>query len=52
MKLHSFISRLQELNTYVSKFPSDTKGEETEPFSADVINDIIYYSIPTTRKMR
>ena len=50
MKLRSFISRLQELNTYLEEFPPDTEGQETAPLSADDIIDIIYYSMPTTWK--
>ena len=50
MKLHSFISRLQELNAYLEEFPSDTEGQETAPPPADEIMDIIYHSMPTTWK--
>ena len=28
MKLHSFISRLQELNAYLEEFPPDIEGQE------------------------
>ena len=48
MKLHSFISSLQELNAYVADFPSDMEGQETAPLPADEIMEIIYHSIPTT----
>ena len=41
MKLCSFISRLQELNTYLEEFPPDTEGQEIAPLSADEIMDII-----------
>ena len=50
MKLHSFISRLQELNAYLEEFPSDTDGQETSPLPADEIMDIIYHSMLTTWK--
>ena len=50
MKLHSFISRLQELNTYLVKFHLNTEGQETVPLPADEIMDIIYHSMPTTWK--
>ena len=50
MKLRSFISRLQELNTYLEEFPPDTEGQETAPLSADEIIDIIYHSMPNTWK--
>ena len=33
MKLCSFISRLQELNTYLEDFPPDAEGQETGPLS-------------------
>ena len=46
MKLHSFISRLQEKNAYIEKFPPDTDGQETAPLPADEIMDIIYHSMP------
>ena len=48
MKLRSFISRLQELNSYLEEFPPDTEGQDTAPLSADEIMDIIYHSMPTT----
>ena len=50
MKPCSFISRLQELNTYLEEFPPDTDGQETAPLSADEIMDIIYQSMPATWK--
>ena len=50
MKLHSFISRLQELNAYLEEFLPDTKGQETAPLPADEIMDIIYHSMPSTWK--
>ena len=50
MKLRNFISRLQELNTYLEKFPPDAEGQETAPLPADEIMDIIYHSKPTTWK--
>ena len=50
MKLRSFISRLQELNTYLEDFSPDTEGQKTAPLPADEIRDIIYHSIPITRK--
>ena len=52
MKLHSFMSRLQELNAYLEVFPPDTDGQETVPLPADEIMDIIYHSMPTTWKTR
>ena len=50
MKLHWFISRLQELNAYLADFTPDTEGQETVPLPADVTMDmdIIYHSIPAT----
>ena len=50
MKLLSFISRLQELNVYLSDFPPAKESQETAPLSADEIMDIIYHSIPTMWK--
>ena len=50
MKLSSFISRLQELNSYLEEFPPDTKGQETAPLPVDEIMDTIYHSMPTTWK--
>ena len=47
MKLCSFITRLQELNTYLGVFPSDTYCQTVIPLSADEIMDIIYHSMPT-----
>ena len=46
MKLHSYISRLQQLNAYLEEFPPDTDGQETAPLSADEIMDIVYNSLP------
>ena len=50
MKLQNFFSRLQELNSYLEDFPSDTEGQETVPLPAYEIMDIIYHSMPTTWK--
>ena len=50
MNRHSFISRLQELNAYLTDFPSDTECQESVPLPADEIMDIIYHSMPTTWK--
>ena len=50
MKLHSFISKLQELSAYLEEFPPATEGQETAPLAADDIMDIIYRSMPTTWK--
>ena len=50
MKLRSFISRLQYLNTYLAEFALDTEGQETTPLPADNIMDIIYHSFSTTWK--
>ena len=50
MKLHSFISRLQELNVCLEEFPPDTDGQETAPLPADEIMDIVYHSMHTTLK--
>ncbi len=47
MKLHSFVSRLQEVSAYLEEYLTDTKGQETAPLPADEIMDIIYHSIPT-----
>ena len=50
MILHSFISRLQDLNACLEELPPDTEGQETAPLPADKIMDIIYHTIPTTWK--
>ena len=47
MKLHSFISRLQELHAYLEKLPPDTERQETAPLPVDEIICIIYHSVPT-----
>ena len=47
MKLCSFISRLQEWNICLEKFPPDTEGQETALLPSDEIMDIIYHSMPT-----
>ena len=47
MKLRSFISRLQELNTYLEEFPPSIEGQEAKPLPADEIMNIIYHSMPT-----
>ena len=52
MKLHGFISRLQELNAYLEEFPPDTEGQETAPLPTDEIMDIIYHSMPTIWKYK
>ena len=46
VKPTSFISRFQELNTYLAEYPSDTP----EPLPVDEIMDIIYHSMPITCK--
>ena len=50
MKLCSFISRLQELNAYLEEFLPDTKGQETAHLPVDEIMNIIYHSMPITKK--
>ena len=50
MKLHSFISNLQEPNSYLGEFPSDTEGQTATPLPTDKIMDIIYHSMLTTWK--
>ena len=50
MKLHSYISRLQELNAYLEEFLPDTEGQETAPLPAEEIMDIIYHYMPTMQK--
>ena len=50
MKLHSWISRLQELNAYLKDFPPDAEGQQTVPLPADEIMDIIYHAMPTMWK--
>ena len=50
MKLHIFVSRLQELNICLAEFPPDTEGQETAPLPLDKIMDIIYHSISTSWK--
>ena len=50
MKLHTFISRLQEWNAYLEDFPPDRKGQETAHLPADEIMDIIYHSMHIIRK--
>ena len=42
MKVHSFITRLQELNAYSVEFPSDAPGQDTELLSSIEIMDIIH----------
>ena len=46
MKLCSFVSRLQELNTYSGELTPDALVQETSPFSTDELMDIIYHSMP------
>ena len=48
IKLRSFISRLQGLNTNLEEFPPDTDGQETVPLPAYETMDIIYHSMATT----
>ena len=50
IKLCSFISRLQELNAYLEECPPNKEGQEIVSLIADEIMDIIYHSIPTSRK--
>ena len=52
MKLCSFVSRLQELNTYIEEFLPDTAGQENLPLPADEIMDIIYHSMSATWKSK
>ena len=49
-KLHSFIIKLQELNTYLGEFTPGTPRQETAPHPINEIMDIIYYSMPTMWK--
>ena len=48
LKLHSFISRLQELNAYLADCPPDTVGQATISLSANKIMNIIHHSMLTT----
>ena len=50
MKLCSFVSRVQQLNTYLEEFPTDVEGQETSPLPANKIMDVIYHSMPPTWK--
>ena len=50
MKLHNLVSRLQEMNAYFAKFPSDTEGQESANVPAEGIMGITYHSMPTTWK--
>ena len=50
IKLHTFISRLQEMNDYLKEFLHDTPGQETKSLFTDEIMDIIYHFMPTIRK--
>ena len=50
MKIHSFISRLQELNAHLEEVTPDIEGQETAPPPADEIMGIVYHSMPTTWK--
>ena len=50
MKLRCFISRLQQLNTYLWEFPPDIEGQEIASLPANGIMDIIYHSMSTTWK--
>ena len=52
MKLCSFISRFQELNTCLEDFPPDAEGQETAHLPLEEIMDIIYHSMPITWKNR
>ena len=52
IKLHIFISRFQEINTYLEEFSSDTEYKETEPFPTDKIMYIIYQFMPTMWKKK
>ena len=50
MKLHSFISMLQELKANLEDVPTDTEERETAPLPVNEIMNIIYHSMPTTWK--
>ena len=49
--LHSFSSRLQEMNAYSWRIPPGVPGQETEPLPMNDVMDIIYYSMPKKNKM-
>ena len=50
MKLHIFVSRLQELNICLAEFPPDTEGQETASLSRDKIIGMIYHFMLATWK--
>ena len=52
MILYNFVSRLQELNTYLEDFPPDAPEQEPEPLSTDKIMEIIYHSMSTMWKYK
>ena len=52
MKLHSFISTLHELNTYLEDFPLDTEGQKSVPLSTDKVVGVISHLMSTTWKTR
>ena len=45
VKVHTFISRLQELNTYLGKFPPYIEGQETVSLPTDEIMAIMHQMI-------
>ena len=51
MKLHRFISRLQELNAFLGDFPPDTEEQETELLSIGEIMNSIWNKVSTTQTL-
>ena len=46
MKVHVFVTRLTQLNHYLSSFPPDTPGQEVEPLPDYMVKEILFYAMP------
>ena len=48
MKFRAFVSRVQELNNYLDKFPEEVEGVSPTLLELDEIKDILHHALPQT----
>ena len=50
LKVLNFIGRIQQINTYLSKFPTEQNEGITAPLSEDKPKDILFHGLPSSWK--
>ena len=52
MKVHTFTTRLLQLNTYLAYFPPVREGQTVTPFPEDDVKEILYHTMPNMWKKK